>query len=117
MTIEELVRTVVETCWSDDAGLERMSGLVSPDYVHRSVAGDGPFEDFVAGMHWVGTVFTDRVYRVLDVVVDGDRAAARLEWSAVRVADRSRVTGRGAYHCTVREGLVVEDWDLFFPMS
>jgi hypothetical protein len=31
--LRELVRAIVEECWSDEAGLERMGGLVTAGYL------------------------------------------------------------------------------------
>lgn len=35
----DLVRVLIEECWSDDSGLDRMAGLLAPGYVHRYQAG------------------------------------------------------------------------------
>jgi ketosteroid isomerase-like protein len=113
----ELVRTVVEECWSDEPGVARLGALVAPDYVHHAVVGDWTFAEFAAGLAWVETQFVNRSYVAEHVLVDGDRVAAYVRWTATRVSDGSQVDGRGAYHCRVAEGLVAEDWDVFFPMS
>jgi predicted ester cyclase len=113
----ELARTIVEECWSDEAGLDRMAALVAPGYVHHSAFGDVPFAGFRQGIGWVDGVFGDRSYRAEHVVAEGDLVAVYLTWAATRRADGSRVTGRGAYHLRVANGRVAEDWDVFFPMS
>jgi ketosteroid isomerase-like protein len=112
-----LVRVVVEECWPGLDGLDRLEALVAPGYVHHTPFGDLTFEQFRAGLAYVESVFTDRAYRVEHVVVEGDLAAAYVSWTATRVADGSRVEGRGAYHCRVAGGLVAEDWDVFYPTS
>jgi hypothetical protein len=33
----------------------------------------------------------------------------------VRRVDGTAVDGRGAYHCRVADGRIVEGWDVFFP--
>ena len=117
MTPAELVRFVVEECWSDAAGLERMRACVSPGYVHHTPWGDWGFEQFREGVEWVDGVFGDRRYHVEHAVIEGAMAAAYLSWSGVRRADGSAVEGRGAYHCRLEDGLIAEDWDVFFPAS
>jgi len=117
VTVQELARTIVEECWADEAGLDRMEALVTPDYVHHSAFGDVSFSGFREGIAWVEGVFADRSYRVEHTVVEGDLAAVYLAWSATRRADGSVVSGRGAYHLRVAGGRVAEDWDVFFPMS
>lgn len=111
------MRSVVEQCWIDDAGLDRLADLVTPDYVHHTVFGDWDFERFRAGIDFVESMFTQRTYRVLHTVESGDRVAAYLEWEGTRRADRSGVIGRGAYHCRIAAGRIAEDWDVFFPTS
>jgi hypothetical protein len=69
--VAELVRTVVEECWSDDAGIQRLSSL----------------------------------------------AGAFTTWRATRRADGSAVSGFGAYHCRIVDGLIREDWDVFYPLA
>jgi len=32
----KLVRTLVEDCWSDQAGLDRMAGMLTAGYVHHT---------------------------------------------------------------------------------
>lgn len=113
----ELVRVVVEECWPGLDGLDRLEQLVAAGYVHHSVVGDVPFEGLRKGLEWVETVFTDRSYRVEHTVVEGDMVAAYVSWSGTRQADGTRAEGRGTYHCRVAGGLVVEDWDVFFPIS
>jgi SnoaL-like domain len=111
----DLVRTIVEECWSDPAGVERMRSLVSSDYVHHSVMGDWTFDQFAAGVEWIDQRIGERCYRV-DHIVSGDGlVAAYLRWHGVRRGDGSPVEGRGAYHCRIRDGRILEDWDVFFP--
>jgi SnoaL-like domain len=69
-----------------------------------------------AGLAWVDSFFTDRVYDVQHVLVDGQMVAAFLRWRATRRTDGSPVVGVGAYHCRIVDGLVSEDWDVFFPL-
>ncbi|HLK43198.1 MAG TPA: nuclear transport factor 2 family protein [Thermoleophilia bacterium] len=113
--IRALVTTIVEQCWVDGAGLERMRGLVATGYVHHTAFGDWSFDQFVAGVGWIDERIGDRGYRVEHVVVEGDLAAAFLRYRGTRREDRSAVDGRGAYHCRILDGRVVEDWDVFFP--
>lgn len=113
----ELARAIVEECWLDDAGLDRMETLIAADYVHHSAFGDVPFEGFRNGLGWVDSVFADRSYRVRHVVVEGDLVAVYLDWSATRRGDGESVEGRGAYHFRLADGLIAEDWDVFFPMN
>lgn len=94
----ELARTIVEECWSDEAGLDRMATLVGPGYVHHSAFGDVPFAGFREGIAWVDGVFADHL-------------------SATRRADGALVEGRDAYHFRIADGRIAEDWDVFFPMS
>lgn len=112
-----LVRAVIEECWSDQAGLDRMAGLLTPGYVHHTAWGDWDFSQFRGGMDYVDSVFADRRYQVVHVIDDGRLVAAFLAWSAVRRADQSPVSGRGAYHCRLDGGLIAEDWDAFFPSA
>ena len=108
---------VVETCWTTAEASQGLARLVSPSYVHHGVLGDGSLDDVTAGLRYVDSVFAERLY-VVDHVVEGDGiVAAYLRWSATRVATGERVDGRGAYHCRVVDGLITEDWDVFFPMS
>jgi SnoaL-like domain len=111
----ELVTTIVEGCWSTPAGLDLMATLVAPDYVHHTPFGDGDFDAFRAGLRYVDELFSDRRYRLVHMVDDGHLVAGFLTWSATRVRDGSAVVGSGAYHCRLADGLVVEDWDAFFP--
>lgn len=111
----ELVRTIVEECWSDEAGTEQMRLLVTDGYVHHTPFGDWTFDQFCEGLAWIDGRITERRYRVEHVVVDGDLAAAYISWSGVRRDDAMPVDGRGAYHCRVQDGLVAEDWDVFNP--
>jgi hypothetical protein len=72
---------------------------------------------FRAGLDYVDSVFTGRRYQVMHLVDDGTLVAVMLTWSAVRRADQSAVTGRGAYHCRLESGRIAEDWDVLFPLS
>jgi ketosteroid isomerase-like protein len=111
----ELVRTIVEECWSDEAGLERMGGLVTEGYVHHTPMGDWTLARFRAGVAWIDARIAERTYAVDHVVVEGDMAAAFLRWRGIRRDDGAAVEGRGAYHCRIEDGRVAEDWDVFFP--
>jgi hypothetical protein len=113
----ELVRSVVEGCWSDSGGVERMRGCVASDYIHHTAWGDCDFEQFREGVEWVDSVFADRRYRVEHVVAEDGMVAAFLTWTGTRRADGSAVEGRGAYHCRIADGLIAEDWDVFFPAA
>jgi hypothetical protein len=117
MERHDLVRTIVEECWRDADGLERMAALVAPGYVHHTPFGDGGFGDFGAGLSYVDGLFADRRYSMVHLVDDGELVAAYLTWTATRVSDGSAVNGSGAYHCRIVGGLVTEDWDAFFPSS
>jgi hypothetical protein len=44
--VETLIRAIVEKCWSNAAGLDRMEALVAPGYVHHAVVGDLDFDGF-----------------------------------------------------------------------
>jgi hypothetical protein len=112
---KELVRTVVEECWSDPAGVERMRALVADGYVHHTPFGDWTFEQFARGVEWVESQIAGRTYRLEHVLVEGDLAAAYFSWSGTRVADGSAVDGRGAYHCRIEDERICADWDVFFP--
>ena len=113
--LQELVRTIVEECWTDAAGLDRLEGLLADGYVHHTPFGDWTFEQFREGIAWVESQLGDRTYRVLHVVVEGDLAAAYIVWTATRRADGTAVEGRGAYHCRITAAGVHEDWDVFYP--
>jgi predicted ester cyclase len=118
MDARDLVRMIVEECWSDAAGLDRMEEHLAAGYVHHTAAfGDWDFAGFKRGLEWVDGQFADRAYSVEHVIVEGELAAAYLLWSATRRADGATVTGKGAYHCRIADGLIREDWDLFYPMS
>jgi SnoaL-like domain len=107
---------LAEDCWSDDAGAERMRAYIGPGYVHHTVDRDWTFDQWKAGLAWVDGYFADRVYAVQHVVVDGELSAAFLRWRATRRTDGSPVEGTGAYHCRIVDGLIQEDWDVFFPL-
>ena len=112
-----LVRVLIEECWSDDSGLDRMAGLLAADYVHHTPWGDWNFAEFRAGLEYVDSIFAGRRYQVMHLIMQGSLVAAYLRWTATRRADGSAVDGRGAYHCRLAGGLVAEDWDAFFPAS
>jgi hypothetical protein len=113
----DVVRLLIEECWSDDSGLDRMAGQLTPGYVHHTPWGDWSFAEFRTGMEYVDSVFADRSYQVTHVISEGDLVAAYLSWTGTRRTDGSAVAGRGAYHCRLAGGLVAEDWDVFFPAS
>jgi ketosteroid isomerase-like protein len=113
----ELVRTIVEECWSDPAGLERMREHLAEGYVHHTVMGDWTFEQYGRGLEWVDSNIADRTYRVEHILIDGDLAAAYIAWTGTRRADGSHVEGRGAYHCRLEDGRIAEDWDVFYPLQ
>ena len=113
---EAVVREIVETCWSSEAGASRLGELVTADYVHHTVMGDWGLDQFLAGLAWVATRLEERSYHVDHVVESGDMVAAYVSWSARRADDGTSVNGRGAYHCRFRDGRVAEDWDVFHPM-
>jgi predicted SnoaL-like aldol condensation-catalyzing enzyme len=110
-----LARTVVEDCWSDPSGLQRMRSLLAAGYVHHTPFGDWTFEQFAQGLEWVESQISERVYRLEHVVVEGDLVATYFRWSGTRTADGSAVEGRGAYHFRLVEGRIDEEWDVFFP--
>ncbi|MEP7022844.1 MAG: nuclear transport factor 2 family protein [Actinomycetota bacterium] len=112
-----LVRALVEDCWRDQAGLDRMAELLTPGYVHHTPWGDWDYAQFLTGMEHVDSLFTGRTYRVMHLVDDGQLVAAFVKWSATRQSDGSTVDGRGAYHCRLEGDLVAEDWDAFFPSA
>ena len=112
-----ILRTLVEDCWHDQAGLDRMAGLLTADYVHHTPWGDRDFAGFRAGMDHVDALFAERRYRVVHLIDDGSLVAAFVAWSATRRSDGSVVEGRGAYHCRLDGALVAEDWDAFFPSA
>ena len=72
-------------------------------------------DGFAKGLEWVDSIFADRRYRVEHVVAEEGTVAAFLSWTATRRSDGAAVEGRGAYHCRLEDGLVAEDWDVFFP--
>lgn len=111
----DLARTVVEECWADADGVERMRGLLAPGYVHHTAFGDWTFDQFAAGLEWVETQFGGRTYSVEHIVCEGDLAAVYLRWSGTRTTDGTAVEGRGAYHFRHEDGRIAEDWDVFFP--
>ena len=112
----ELVRTIVEQCWSDPAGLERMRSLVTPDYLHHTAMGrEWSFDQFSEGVAWIDERISDRSYLIAHLLLAGDMAAAYISWHGARREDSSAVHGCGAYHCRIHEGRVAEDWDVFFP--
>jgi len=111
----ELVRLIVEECWADAAGLDRMYEHVADSYVHHSPFGDWDFAQFRRGLEWVDSRIANRTYRAQQIVVEGDRAAAFILWSGSGRADGLPVEGRGAYHCRTRDGRIQEDWDIFSP--
>jgi hypothetical protein len=85
---------LIEECWSDQAGLDRMADLLTPGYVHHTLWGDWSFAQFRAGMDYVDSLFSGRRYQVVHLIDDGRLVAAFLSWSAVRRADQSLVDGR-----------------------
>jgi len=114
----ELVRTIVEQCWAEPAGAERMRGLVTDDYIHHSPMGDWSFDQFAAGLEWIDSRIGERSYRMEHLILgDNGMAAAYLSWTGVRREGNEPVEGRGAYHCRIRDGQIAEDWDVFFPAS
>jgi ketosteroid isomerase-like protein len=112
---EAVVREIVETCWSGEAGARRLGELVTADYVHHTVMGDWGLDQLVGGLAWVATRLEDRRYHVEHLVASGDMVAAYVSWSARRADDGTAVDGRGAYHCRFRDGLVAEDWGRLPP--
>ena len=113
----QLVRTVVEGCWSDGDGIERMRGLTGDGYVHHTSFGDTDFDGFVRGLEWIDSQIDERSYRVEHVLVDGDLVAAYIRWTGTRTSDGLEVDGSGAYHCRLAGGRIAEDWDVFFPVA
>ena len=111
----DVVREIVESCWADEVGRRRLPDLLAADYVHHTPRGDVGVEGLLTGLAWVAQRLVSPRYVVEHVVVDGDLAAAYLVWSA-GLPDGGSVEGRGAYHCRFRDGLVLEDWDVFHPM-
>ncbi len=93
-----------------------MEEHVAPGYVHHTPFGDWDFAQFRKGLEWVDSRIGDRSYRVEHSVVEGGMAAAFIVWRGTSRADGSPVEGRGAYHCRIGDdGLIQEDWDVFFP--
>jgi SnoaL-like domain len=114
----ELVRALAEDCWGGgEAGLDRMTKLVTPGYVHHTPWGDWDLAQFRDGMAQVESLFTNRQYRVMHLVDDGQLVAAWLEWSVTRPADRSTVDGRGSCHCRIEGSQIAADRDAFFPSA
>ena len=101
--------------------LDGLRDLADPGYVHHAMNGaDLDLEGFLAGFRAVLGAFPDVAYRVEHVLTDGDLAAAFLVATATHGGSYlgieptgRRVEIRGAYHCRVRDGRIVEDWDVF----
>jgi steroid delta-isomerase-like uncharacterized protein len=106
--------------WNAHA-VDELGTLVAPEYVHHTMATqDIGLEGFQQGFQAVLTSFPDVRYAVVHTIAREDLAAVYLRSTATHLGDYFGVapTGQemtisGVYHCRVREGLIVEDWDIF----
>ncbi len=120
---EDLGRRWIE-CWQPDL-LSSLKELVDVDYVHHAMTGQElDLAGFVTGLQHVFASFPDINYEILHVLSQGELAAFAVVGRGTHLGNYLGVppTGngvifRGSYHCRVRNGKILEDWDVFDLLS
>jgi predicted ester cyclase len=91
---------------------------VTADYIHHSGEQTLDFDGFVRGATWLRAGFPDFSVEVLDVLVDGDRAAVRFEARGTHehsffgeAPTMRTVVLDGITVYRVSEGGIAEDWE------
>ena len=121
----DIVREVIETGWNIGE-LDILDRLVDEDYVRH--VPDGEFsgiQAFKDRMYAVRQAFPDFDCQVVDVVEEADgRGVARWEVTATHrgefngIAPTGRtVSWRGMVWFAVRDGKIVEEWELYDRLS
>jgi steroid delta-isomerase-like uncharacterized protein len=115
---EALVRRFYEELWNTWR-LDLADEIVAPDLRFRGSLGKTASgrEEFLEYVESVRSAFPDWHNEVDDLIVAGERVAARLTWSGTHRGEFARLapTGRpveyvGAALFTIREGLIAEAW-------
>ncbi len=113
-----LLRHIIEDLWHTRQGLEDLSKLVAPSYVHHAAVGDYNFEGFRGGLGSFIDACPDVCHVITHLIAEGDFVAAYVKMTGTHTGPFGAVaaTGKvltltGAYHCRIVEGKVVEDWD------
>ena len=92
--------------------------LVSPDYVHHSGEQTFDFAGFVGGATWLRDGMPDLRVEVLDLLVDGDRAAVRFQVRGTHTSSflgeepsgrAITLDGTTVFHFA--DGHIAEDWE------
>ena len=113
-----LLRHIIEDLWHTHQGLEELSKLVAPIYVHHAAIGDYNFEGFRGGLGSFIDACPDVRHVITHLIAEGDYVAAHVKMTGTHTGPFGAVaaTGKvltltGAYHCRIVDGKVVEDWD------
>jgi len=107
-------------CWHPDR-LSGLSDLAHVSYVHHTMTGaDVGLDGFLAGIRQVFASFPDIEYEVAHAFADGELAAAYVLGEGTHLgaylgvpATGMTASFRGILHCRVRDGRILEDWDVF----
>ncbi|HNP71778.1 MAG TPA: ester cyclase [Kouleothrix sp.] len=106
--------------WNQHA-LDQLAGLVAPNYVHHTSAGDHvDFSSFQQGFAAVLHAYPDMHYTISHLFAEGDLTAVYVNATGTQqgsffgiAPNGSRSSFTGIYHCRIQNGQIVEDWDIF----
>jgi predicted ester cyclase len=113
-----LVRHIIEDLWHSREGLEQLSHLVAPNYVHHAAFGDYDFAGFRGGLGSFIDACPDVRHMITHLLAEGELVGAHVKMTGTQTAAFGAIaaTGKtltlsGMYHCRIVEGRLVEDWD------
>lgn len=113
-----IVRRIID-CWNA-LDWRAFEALLAPDYVHHAARIDLDLEGFRRGAAGMSAAFADVHYAIDHLLAEGEMVAAYLRVRATHGGEFMGVpaTGRNleavvAYHARVRDGRVLEDWDVW----
>ena len=106
--------------WNQHA-LDQLATLVAPTYVHHAQSGKLlSFEQFQHGFASILQAYPDLTYAIDHLVAEDELVAVYLSAQGTHLGPLfgtpptgKKVTMLGTYHCRIRSGKIVEDWDIF----
>ena len=113
-----ILRHIILDLWHSRAGLEELSTIVAPNYVHHAAVGDYDYEGFRRGLGSFIDACPDVRHTITHLIAEGDMLAAYVRMVGTQTAPFAGLapTGKtltltGMYHCRIVDGKLVEDWD------
>ena len=90
-----LLRHIIEDLWHTRQGLEELSKLVAPNYVHHAAIGDYNFEGFRGGLGSFIDACPDVRHVITHLIAEGDYVAAHVKMTGTHTGPFGAVAATG----------------------